>query len=209
MKTEVIMKRELFGHQISQKSKSEFFSATDLVKAGNEWRKNEGLNNFNLSQYLKNKNSKEFLLELEKKYNTKCKIVGRGAGSNTWVHPLLFIDIALAINPKLKIEVYEWLFDHLIKYRNQSGDSYKEMCGSLYNLHTNKKEFPAFMSKVANNIRVSLGVNKWEKATQEQLKKRDQIHIAIKLFSNVLSNVDEAVRLGINEYVPNFKLLNR
>lgn len=203
------MKRELFGHQISQKSKSEFFSATDLVKAGNEWRKNEGLNNFNLSQYLKNKNSKEFLLELEKKYNTKCKIVGRGAGANTWVHPLLFIDIALAINPMLKIEVYEWLFDHLIKYRNQSGDSYKEMCGSLYDLHTNKKEFPAFMSKVANNIRVSLGVIKWEKATQDQLKKRDQIHVAIKLFSNVLSNVNEAVRLGINEYVPNFKLLNR
>ena len=42
MVTEVIMKRELFGHEISQKSKSEFFSATDLSKAGNEWRRSNG-----------------------------------------------------------------------------------------------------------------------------------------------------------------------
>ena len=95
MKTEVTMKRELFGHQISQKSKSEFFSATDLVKAGNEWRRKNGINDFNLSQYLKNKGSIEFIEELEVKYKTKCKIVGRVAGANTWVHPLLFIDIAL------------------------------------------------------------------------------------------------------------------
>ena len=32
------MKRELFGQEISQKSKSEFFSATDLLRAGNKYR---------------------------------------------------------------------------------------------------------------------------------------------------------------------------
>lgn len=34
MKTEVTMVRTLFGMPIAQKSKTEFFSATDLVKAG-------------------------------------------------------------------------------------------------------------------------------------------------------------------------------
>ena len=29
----------------------------------------------------------------------------------------LFLDLALAINPKLKVEVYEWLFDKLLEYR--------------------------------------------------------------------------------------------
>jgi len=38
MKTEVIMRRELFGQPISQQSKTEFFSATDLVYAENMWR---------------------------------------------------------------------------------------------------------------------------------------------------------------------------
>jgi len=207
MKTEVVMKRELFGCPISQKSKSEFFSATDLVKAGNEWRRKEGLNDFNLSQYLKSKSSNEFINELEAKYKTKCKIVGRGAGSSTWVHPLLFIDIALAINPKLKIEVYEWLFDHLIKYRNESGDSYKEMCGSLYDLHTNKKEFSHFIVTVADYIRTSIGVKDWQKATEKELETRDKIHVAIKLFCNVLKNPREAVRLGVQEYTN--KTLNK
>jgi hypothetical protein len=32
----------------------------------------------------------------------------------------------------LKIEVYSWLFDKLIKYRNNSGDSYKKMAGALF-----------------------------------------------------------------------------
>lgn len=32
METEVIMTRRLFGCEIKQKSKSEFFSSTDLVK---------------------------------------------------------------------------------------------------------------------------------------------------------------------------------
>ena len=189
METEVVMKRELFGCQISQKSKSEFYSATDLSKAGNEWRRKQGLTDFNLSQYLKNKSTTEFLNELEIKYKTKCKIIGRGAGANTWVHPLLFIDIALAINPKLKIEVYEWLFDHLIKYRNESGDSYKEMCGALYDLHTNKKEFAGFIVMVADYIRTSTGVTNWQEANESQLEIRDKIHVAIKLFCNVLKKI--------------------
>ena len=149
MKTQVVMKRELFGCEISQQSKTERFSATELAKAGNKWRRANGMSDFNLSQYLKSKSFIEFHDELEKKYgNVLSK--SRGAGSNTWVHPLLFIDIALAINPKLKVEVYEWLFDNLIKFRNDSGDSYKEMSAALYIRYSNKRDFPNYIQKVAN-----------------------------------------------------------
>ena len=54
MKTEVVMKRELFGNEISQKSKIEFFSATDLVRVGNKWRFSRDLPMFNLSAFLTN-----------------------------------------------------------------------------------------------------------------------------------------------------------
>ena len=37
MNTEVIMKREIFGCEIRQKSKNSFFCASDLVNAGNKW----------------------------------------------------------------------------------------------------------------------------------------------------------------------------
>ena len=48
MKTEVVMKREIFGKEIKQKSKSEFFSATDLERAGNAWRATNGLGLFDI-----------------------------------------------------------------------------------------------------------------------------------------------------------------
>ena len=198
MQTQVVMKRELFGCEISQQSKTEFFSATELVKAGNKWRRANELSDFNLSQYLKSSSFTEFKNELEKKYGNVVSS-SRGAKSNTWVHPLLFIDIALAINPKLKVEVYEWLFDNLIKFRNDSGDSYKQMSAAIYSRYPNKREFPQYIQRVANYIKVQLKVDDWQKATEEQLKKRDIIHNSIRLLCNVLNNTDQAVRLGVKE----------
>lgn len=200
METQVIMKRELFGCEISQQSKSEFFSATELVNAGNKWRRANNLSDFNLSQYIKGASFVEFKTELEAKYGNVI-VSGRGRNSNTWVHPLLFIDIALSINAKLKIEVYEWLFDNLIKFRNESGDSYREMSAAIYARCSNKRDFPNYIQKVANFIKVEMKVNDWQKATEAQLKKRDTIHNSIRLLCNVLNDTNQAVRLGVKENI--------
>lgn len=198
MKTQVLMERRLFDVSIKQQSSGGFFSATDLVNAGNKWRLHNDKSLFNLSMYLKSKSFCEFKYEMESKYGNVI-INGRGRNSATWVHPLIFIDIALAINPKLKIEVYEWLFDNLIKFRNDSGDSYKEMCAALYIRFKNKSEFHNYIINVANRIKKSLGVSDWQKASEEELRKRDLIHISIKLLCNVLNDTDKAVELGIIE----------
>lgn len=200
MKTQVLMKRKLFGAEIQQQSKSGFFNATDLVKIGNKWRDSRSLPNFNFSAFLNNAKTKEFIEELHNKYNIVIDR-GRGKNSKTWVHPLLFIDIALAINPKLKVEVYEWLFDSLIKYRNDSGDSYKEMSAAIYQRAQNKREFPNYIIRVANYIRKACGVEDWQTATEEQLRLRDKIHLSVKSLTNVLTNTDDAVRMGVNENI--------
>jgi hypothetical protein len=197
MQTEVIMKRELFGCQISQKSKSEFFSATDLVRAGNKWRMLNEMSGFDHTQFFQSKSFKELKSELEKKYGI-VMISGRGRGNHTWVHPILFIDIALAINPRLKIEVYEWLFDNLIKFRNDSGVSYKRMCGSLFAKTSQKSKFHEYISSVADKIKLACNIKKdWNDASEEQLKLRDKIQDNISLLCEVLNSTDEAVRLGI------------
>ena len=90
----------------------------------------------------------EFITELEESIDGKAKISGRGRGNHTWVHPYLFIDLALAINPKLKLEVYRWIQDYLLKYRNKSGDSYKRMTGALYERASNKSKFSDFFHSV-------------------------------------------------------------
>lgn len=197
MKTAVVMKRKLLGGEIAQNSKTEYFSGTDLVKVGNKWRAANGMDLFSMKNWLGNKGTKEFIQELEAKYDCKARIAARGKGSHTWLHPLLFIDMALAISPKIKLETYEWLFDQLINYRNDSGDSYKLMCGCLYARCTSKTSFRFYLSDVATKIRLACGVKDWNEATQEQLAKRDKIHNNIALLADVLNNNDEAVRIGI------------
>ncbi len=210
MKTEVIMKRPLFGFEVSQKSKSEMLSGTDLVKAGNVWRRANGLSDFNMSQWLKKSSTTEFINELEQKFG-KALIKGRGRSAHTWMHPLLFIDCALAISPKLKIETYQWLFDNLIKYRNESGDSYQKMTGALYVRHGNNKTFPKYVQDVARNIRLACQVSDWQKANENQLKARDQIHNEVALLCDVLQDNDLALRiafarvLGVEHEIPKLK----
>lgn len=199
MKTEVLLKRELFGMEITQKSKSEFFSATDLSKVGTKWRRANQLSDFNLSAYLSQKGTKEFIEELEKKTDSKVVIKNRGRGVHTWVHPYLFIDIALAISPALKIEAYEWLFDSLIKYRNDSGDSYKKMCGALYLRATDKKNFYKNIAKVADYIKMECEVKNWESANEAQLKLRDRIHENVALLCDVLQDANKALEIGIKK----------
>lgn len=171
-----------------------------MVGAGNKWRESNGLIKFNLSQYLKGSSFVEFKKELENKYGNVMSL-SRGRNGQTWVHPLLFIDIALAINPKLKIEVYEWLFDNLIRFRNDSGDSYKQMSAAIYVRFQNKRDFPVYIQKVAKYIKIVLNVTDWQRASEEQLKKRDIIHNSIRLLCNVLNDTYQAVKLGISENV--------
>ena len=195
MNTEVILKRELLGGEISQKSKSEFFSATDLFKIGNKWRVANGLIHKTLQEYNHLKSTKEFESELKARFKIVRKLK-RGRGEHLWVHPLLFLDMALWLNPTLKVEVYEWLFDNLTKYRNDSGDSYKKMCGALF-VRANKSEYIQNIKKLCKLIQLECGVTDWNKANEAQLKLRDKMHENIALLADVLNNNKEAIRLGI------------
>lgn len=196
MKTEVIMTRPFMGGQIQQKSKTGFFNATEFVKLMNVKRNELGKSNFQLSQFLKLSSTLEFIEELQKE-NERVIIKGRGRNSATWVHPLLFIDIALSVSPKLKVEVYKWLYDELLKYRNDSGESYKKMAGSLYDRYSNKQTFYKYIERVANYIKKECGTKDWNNATQNQLFLRDKMHENISLLCSVMNNTDEAVRLGV------------
>lgn len=196
MKTEVILKRAFMGSEISQKSKSGMFNATDLVKIANIKRKEIGQSQFNLSQFLRQKSTLEFIDELQL-YNERVIISGRGRNAFTWVHPLLFIDIALAINPKFKVEVYKWLYDELLLHRNNSGESYKKMAGAIFDRMSNKADFHKYIVRVANYIKEKCNVKDWNNASESELKLRDKMHDNIYLLCSVLNNTNEAIRIGV------------
>ena len=111
----------------------------------------------------------------------------------------MFIDIALAISPKLKIETYDWIFDKLIQYRNNSGDSFKKMCGALYNKTNNKSKFQDDISRLCEIIKKECGVDDWQTASVSQLKYRDKIHENVSLLTDVLSDIKQAIKIGIQK----------
>lgn len=202
MKTEVILKRPFLDGEVSQLSKCGYFNANELVKIGNVKRRKEGLIDFNLNQFLNNKGTLEFIQEIEKDNGSEAvQRKGKGAGSKTWVHPLLLIDIALALNPKFKLEVYQWMYDELLRFRNQSGSSYSKMAGALYETSTDKGRFHKEMITIANHIKNTLNVDDWNSTTQEKLKQRDEIHNNIALLCKVMRDRNQIVRLAIEEVI--------
>ena len=203
MKTQVLKERKLFGREVRQQSKTGFFDGKQLEDAGNLYRLSNNLKKVNLAEWLRNKSTIEFINELESNIGQPCKIGTKGRNGATWLHPYLFIDFALHISPKLKIEVYGWLYDELLKYRNDSGDSYKKMTGALYNNTKNKSTFQKDIIKIADKIRIMLKVNNWQSATEEQLKLRDRVHENISLLCDVLKDNNLAVDLAIKKTIEN------
>ena len=197
MKTEVVMHRDLFGTPVAQKSKSEYLSFTDLQKAGNRWRVANGLGLFNLSGWLRTESTKIFISEIEESFGVKAVIKQKEGATHTWVHPYLFIDAALAMSPKLKIEVYRWLHDYLLRYRNMSGDSYRLMTGALYEIEQNKRNFQQNIKTTAESIKKACKVSDWQEASERQLELRDSIHKSIAHAAKITKS-NRAVSIGIS-----------
>lgn len=200
MKTnQVLTSRQLLGGIVEQRTKDSFFNLTDIIKIGNSWRRKNDLPDFNFSAYLKSKQTIEFIKVLESKYGAPIQKSTK-KNEKTWGHPLLFIDLALAISPTLKVEVYEWIMDLLVKYRCSSGDSYKRMCGALFEYTTDKINFHKKVKDLALIIKRECGLDsadEWNNASETQLKKRDKIQDNIAGLCGVLKNPNEAIRLGI------------
>ena len=64
------------------------------------------------------------------------------------MHPLLFIDFAMWLNPAFKVKVLKFVYDQLIQYRNDAGDTYKEMAAQIASI-SKKGEMAANITKVA------------------------------------------------------------
>lgn len=195
METAVLMERKLFDCVVRQNSKTGMICVNDMLIAGNHWRAVNKLPSFNYQSWYNTESTKEFIKELEKQFG-EVVYAKRGNNGSTWFHPYLFIDLALAISPKLKIEVYTWLYDELLKHRNYSGDSYKKMCGALFSNTKSKSTFPRDIMKLAEYIKNQIGVKDWQTATEEQLRLRDKLHENIALLTEVLKDNNQAIRIA-------------
>lgn len=140
--------------QVAQRTSDGMFNATILLK---QWNEHAGQKKV-IAHYFENDSSNEFVRTIESKENfthrnsvyVKSR-ASRGVNAGTWMHPLLFIDFAMWINPSFKYDVLKFVYDELIKYRNEAGDAYIELSAAIAKI-VPKKELVVAISKVAQAI---------------------------------------------------------
>lgn len=193
------MKRPIMGMTVNQRTSDEYFQLSSIEGVSTVLRHGKGLPPFHAQLFLNQKGCKAFVASLEAKLGKPAIVsTGRGRGHHTWVHPYVMLKIALAMSPELEVEVYGWIYDELIKYRGESCESYKKMCGALALKFQKHKHFLAFITDAANQVRNACSVgDDWNEATEAQLKLRDKIHDTISILSDVIDEPRDAVRLGI------------
>ena len=162
------MIREMGNFEVTQRTKDSMFNATELLR---QWNKiNPGSKKEEVQLFFNNDKVKQFIETLKADLNGQeiTHLTTRGKNGGTWMHPYLFIDFAMWINPKFKLDVIKFVYDQLIEHRHSAGDMYRGLTNGL-------KKF-----KDTDYVKVAKALNwivfdKHEKgirqtASQEQLK---------------------------------------
>lgn len=175
MKTNQIMTRPMGQFNVVQRTKDSMFNATNLIK---QWNEVNGTTK-ELKHYLENQATQEFIQTIyEKEFlNTpkngylesidnqgvvngrnsaylKKGIISttRGKNGGTWMHPMLFIDFAMWLNPRFKYEVLKFVSDQMLSYRDKSGEYYKKLSSAVQSILLPHEDMKDCIRRVANGL---------------------------------------------------------
>lgn len=130
--------------KVEQRTVDGFFNATELLK---QWNLHNGTKK-ELKHYFENQSANELINTIIERENLNSRksayLSSRGKNGGTWMHPILFIDFAMWINPSFKYDVIKFVYDEMIKFRNLAGDAYPSMCRAVRSIMPE----PIFREKV-------------------------------------------------------------
>lgn len=145
------MKRPLANFTVEQRTKDAMFNATTLLK---QWNSLSGQQK-TIAHYLENSATQEFMKALMEEENFKCRnsvyLTARGKYGGTWMHPLMFIDFAMWLNPTFKVKVLKFVSDQMLSYRNEVGEAYKQLASAVKKV-VPADEMQAYMRTIAKGI---------------------------------------------------------
>lgn len=151
MKTNQEMIRKMGNFNVIQRTKDGMFNATDLLK---QWN-NQSCSERKMDNFFASHKTNEFIntiIEREKLNTPKMVYLkNRGKKGGTWMHPMLFIDFAMWINPEFKYDVIKFVHDEMIRYRNDAGDAYKELSSAVMKI-VPKDYMPKAMKKIGEAL---------------------------------------------------------
>ncbi len=164
MKTNQDMIRYIDTFSVVQRTSDGYFDGGELLR---QWNNIEGNPRRRMSEFIDSPKVKEFLKALaeDESHSRKSdvgenqlliKVKGR-SGKNgktpdkVWMHPLLFIDFAMWINASFKVKVLRFVYDEMIRYRNDAGDAYRELSSAVQKI-VPKGFMPIAMSKIGEAL---------------------------------------------------------
>lgn len=210
MKTEVILHRGLQDFEVMQRSKTGMFNATNLLKQWNSKGRNSD-NKKKVAHFFENQKTQEFIETIMEKENLNTPktvyLKSRGKyNGGTWMHPLLFIDFAMWLNPKFKYEVLRWVSDNLLTFRNDAGDTYKQLTKHVASIGL--LDFPK-LAKAINYVVYGKHQRDIRNiSTESDLKEMNKIqsHIIFSIQSGLITNEHELIeslrRIYRKKYTP-------
>lgn len=203
MKTNQTLTRQMGNFEVFQRTSDGFFNATALLRQWNKGDKKKDLDDF-----LGNKMTKEYIKVIESKENLNTQKSGdlkvvkstRGKFGGTWMHPFLFIDFAMWLNVEFKYEVIKFVYDQLIQYRIEAGDTYREMAAEIARI-SKREDIARNISNVASAINIIVyGRHQREirnKEAEEQ-SMRDLVKMQIKVTELIKEGFIESYEALIN-----------
>lgn len=195
MKTNQIMTRQLDKFIVYQRTCDGMFNATSLL---NQWNEYTGQQK-QIVHYTENKSTEETIQALLKdlgfKERNSVLLQSRGKNGGTWLHPYLFIDFAMWINPIFKVKVLKFVYDELISLRHDAGDGYKELSSAIASLPDVKHDTYSKVATAVNYIVFN--------EHKEDLRNNATIE-QLKLISDIQKNLVYGITMG---FYPNTKVL--
>ena len=123
--------------KVNRRTSDGMFNATELLK---QWNEQSGQQK-QIIHFSENSNTKEFIeaLILEESLSERNSVMikskaNKGVNAGTWMHPVLFIDFAMWMNPKFKVKVLKFVYDEIIKHRHDAGDNNILLSQSIANI---------------------------------------------------------------------------
>lgn len=182
MKTNQNLIRKMGEFDVIQRTSDGMFNATTLLKA---WNEHSGQKK-QMAHYSENNATEEFITALlsEESLSERNSVIikskaNKGANAGTWMHPLLFIDFAMWLNPTFKVKVLRFVYDQLIQYRNDAGDSYKEMTSAICKIVPKGEQAKAIKDIAIANNHIIYGTHEKEirnkQAEESKIKQLDEL----------------------------------
>ncbi len=175
-----------------------------------------------MSEFINSPKVKEFLKALADDESHRSKIdicenqlLIKVKGRNTkegktpdkvWMNPLLFIKFAMWINPTFEVKVLRFVYDEMIRYRNDAGDAYKELSSAVMKI-VPKDFMPKAMQKVGEALNWVV-FNNHEKMLRnkhgDEMKQRElwqlEKKVADLINEGFITNFDNLISYLRNQY---------